>query len=62
VIPPGVTENQGGMTCRVCGEEDCVRHRDVLMLAQAVNVVVGLAALLGSIAVAWTWATRGSTF
>jgi hypothetical protein len=62
VILRGVTQNQGGMTCRVCGEEECVLHRDVLMLARVVNVIVGLAALLGSIAVAWTWASRGLTF
>ena len=56
------TGNRRETACRVCGEEDCVLHRDVLMIAQVVNVIVGLAALLGSIAVAWTWALRGSTF
>jgi len=61
-MPRGVTEARGGMACPVCGEEDCVLHRGVLMVAQVVNVIAGLAALLGSIAVAWIWASRGLTF
>ena len=58
----GVAEAQGGMACPVCAEEDCVLHRGVLMLAQLVNVIVGLAALIGSMAIAWTRVSRGSTF
>ena len=60
-MPRGVTEAQAGCGCAVCGEEDCVLHHGVLMLAQLVNVIVGLAALMGSLAVAWTWVFRGST-
>jgi hypothetical protein len=57
VIVSGVTGRRRRLSCRVCGEEDCVLHRGVLMLAQVVNVIFSLAALLGSIAVAWTWAS-----
>ena len=62
MMPRGVTEAQGGCGCSVCGEEDCVLHHGVLMFAQLVNVIVGLAALMGSLAVAWTLVSRGSTF
>jgi hypothetical protein len=48
------------MGCRVCGEEDCVLHRGVLMFAQIVNVIAGLAALIGSMAAAWIRASRGA--
>jgi hypothetical protein len=48
------------MGCRVCGEEDCVLHRGVLMFAQIVNVIASLAALIGSMAVAWIRASRGA--
>jgi len=58
----GVTEAHCRMACPVCAAEDCVLHRGVLMLAQLVNVMVGLAALIGSMAIAWTWVSRGSTF
>jgi hypothetical protein len=55
----GVTGAQGEMACLVCGEEDCVLHRGVLIFAQLVNAIAGLAALIASMAVAWTWASRG---
>lgn len=58
----GVIEARGGMACPICAEEDCVLHRGVLMLAQLVNVMVGLSALIGSMAIAWTWVSGGSTF
>jgi hypothetical protein len=61
-MPHAVTDAQGGMACPVCAEEDCVRHRGVLTIAQLVNVIVGLALLVGSMALAWTWVSRGSTF
>jgi hypothetical protein len=57
----GVTEAQGEVACRICGEEDCVLHRGVVTVAQLVNVMLGLGALIGSMAVAWAWAFRGST-
>jgi hypothetical protein len=50
------------MVCLICGEEDCVLHRGVLMFAQLVNVIAGLAALIGSMVVAWSWASRGAAF
>jgi hypothetical protein len=61
-MPHGVAEARGDMACPVCAEEDCVLHRGVLWLAQLVNVIAGLAALFGSMAVAWAWVSGGSTF
>lgn len=61
-MPRLATEAQGRMACLVCAEEDCVLHRGVLIFARLVNVIVGLGALMGSMAVAWTWASRGWTF
>jgi hypothetical protein len=56
------TDGQAVTACPLCGEEDCILHRGVVMLAQLVSVMLGLAALIGSIAVGWTWAFRDSTF
>jgi len=56
-----VTGARRAMACLVCGEEDCVLHRGVLMFAQLVNAIAALAALIASMAVAWTWASRGLT-
>jgi uncharacterized iron-regulated membrane protein len=61
-MPHAVTGAEGGTACPVCAEEDCVLHRGVLMVAQLVNAIVGLALLMGSMALAWTWLSRGSTF
>jgi hypothetical protein len=51
---------RGGPGCPVCGEEECVLHRGVLIFARLVNVIAVLAAMMGSMAVAWTGASRGS--
>ena len=45
VMAHGVTEAQGEVACRICGEEDCVLHRGVVTVAQLVNVMLGLGGL-----------------